>query len=498
MPNDFDALRARLGRIRDLQAAAAVLEWDQETYLPDGAAAARALPLSTLHELAHEHFTDEALGHLLDRLHDRAADPDSIPARLVAVTRHDYERARRVPARLVGELAHAAAHAKQAWKEAREAADFGRFAPHLERLVALSVEKAEALGYAGHRYDALLDQFEPGTTTAEVARVFEALHAELVPIVRALGARPPADDAPLHGHFPAAAQWALAHQLLGDLGFDLRRGRLDASAHPFTTTFAIDDVRLTTRVDEGFFPSAFFGTLHEAGHGLYEQGIDPALARTPLADGASLGLHESQSRLWENLVGRSRPFWTHYYPRVQAAFPEALGGVAQEAFFAAVNRVAPSLIRVEADEVTYNLHIMLRFELETALLDGSLAVADLPAAWNDRMEAYLGLRPAHDAEGVLQDIHWALGAFGYFPTYALGTLMSAQLYAAAEQALPDLSAQIAAGRFEALLAWLRRNVHRWGRARTAAEILEAATGSPLSAAPWLAYVRAKYAGGAAG
>jgi carboxypeptidase Taq len=280
--------------------------------------------------------------------------------------------------------------------------------------------------------------------------------------------------------------------VLGDVGYDFDHGRQDLSAHPFTTSFSLTDVRITTRVHDDFFPSAFFATLHEAGHALYEQGIDRALDRTPLADGTSLGIHESQSRLWENMVGRSRAFWQHYYPKLQTTFPESLGDVDLDTFYRALNRVEPSLIRVEADEVTYNLHIMLRFETELALFDGRVAVKDVPAVWNEMMQEYLGIRPPTDADGVLQDVHWSLGAFGYFPTYALGNLMSAQLYDQAKREMSDLEDEIARGQFANLLAWLRERVHRHGRARSATRILEDTTGSGLTAGPWIAYVRRKW------
>jgi carboxypeptidase Taq len=342
-----------------------------------------------------------------------------------------------------------------------------------------------------------LGEYEPGMTTAEVEAVFADVRAELVPIVEALAEAPRPDTRVLHRRYPTAGQQAFGEAVLRDLGYDFARGRLDVSAHPFTTTFDVSDVRLTTRYDERFFPTAFFGTVHEAGHGLYEQGIDAAFARTPLADGTSLGMHESQSRLWENLVARSRPFWRRYLPVLRQIVPAALQGVDADAFYRAVNLVEPSLIRVEADEVTYPLHVMLRFELERGLVTGAVDVETLPARWNAKMEDDLGVVPDTDADGVLQDIHWALGAIGYFPTYALGTLMSVPLFEAARADLADaghgaLDDLIAAGTFGPLLGWLRRHVHRHGRAKTATEILTDATGGPLDAAPWLAYVRRKY------
>lgn len=494
MNPSFDELKTLLHRVHDLNMAAAVLEWDQETHMPTGSAMARANQVGTLRRLAHEHFTDDRVGDLLEQLAPQVADhdPASFEASLVRVARRDYEKARKIPAAMVAEMAQAVALGKEGWKAARETDTFATFTPHLERLVALNRQKADILGYEAHVYDALLDQFEPGLTTAVVDAVFADLRSELVPLVQAIAEKPAPDDACLHQPFEADAQWQFGLDVIRAFGYDFDRGRQDHSAHPFTTTFSITDVRITTRVDPQFFSPAFFGTLHEAGHALYEQGIDHALERTLLAEGTSLGMHESQSRLWENLVGRSAAFWAHYYPQGQQAFPKALGGVSEETFYRAINKVVPSLIRVEADEVTYNLHIMLRFELEKSLMEGTLAVADLPEAWNAKMRAYFDLTPPTDADGVLQDIHWSLGAFGYFPTYALGNLMSTQLFDAARRALGDLDGQIRQGHFADLLGWLRTHVHHPGRTRTADEILHATTGHGLDATSWLRYVRQKY------
>jgi len=484
------ALLDRLATVSDLRAAASVLEWDQETYMPPGAAEARAQQLATLKTLAHELFTSDETARLLE---DAEADPDGHDPALLRVTRRDFDRATRRPASLIARQALTKARALEAWKRARQDNDFAAFAPFLEDTLTLAREEADALGYDAHPYDALLEEYEPGATHAEIARTFAALRADLVPLAEAIAAAEPISDDALHRPYDPDRQWDFGVRVAERMGYDLARGRQDRSAHPFTTAFSPPhDVRITTRVDPDFFPTAFFGTLHEVGHALYEQGFDPALARTPLADGTSLGVHESQSRLWENLVGRSRAFWHWAFPLAQDAFPDALADTTEEAFYRAVNRVAPSLIRVEADEVTYSLHVMLRFELETALLTGDLAVRDLPAAWNDAMQRYLGLLPPSDADGCLQDIHWALGLIGYFPTYALGSLMSVQLWEAAGRALGDLEAQVARGEFEPLLGWLREHVHRPGRALPATDLLRASTGEPLSAEPWLAYARRKF------
>ena len=492
MPDPIDELKDALAPIEDLKHAAEVLSWDQETFMPDGGGEARARQIATLRTTAHERFVTDEMGALLDRAADALDGADAEEAALIRVTRRDYTRARKIPASLVSALSEASSRAQVAWQKARAADDFDAFAPHLRRLVELNVEKAEALGYEDEPYDALLDEYEPGMTTADVASVFDPLRADLVPIVDALADQPlPPDDFMRHGFDPDVQQ-AFGEQIITDFGYDFERGRQDRSAHPFTTSFSIDDVRLTTRFDEHFLPSGLFSTLHEAGHGLYEQGIDPALERTPLAEGTSLGMHESQSRLWENLVGRSRPFWSHYYPALRDAFPAAFDGVSLDAFYRAINKVEPSLIRVEADEVTYNLHIMLRFELERGLVQGTVSVDDLPALWRAKMDEYLGVQPDTDADGVLQDVHWSMGAIGYFPTYALGNLMSVQLFNRVHSALPGLDAQIADGDFGALLDWLREHIHRYGRMHQAPDLLERVTGDALQAAPWLRYIRDKY------
>jgi carboxypeptidase Taq len=493
MSDPVSALRDHLAPIEDLKAAAAVLAWDQETCMPDGGAEARAQQLSTLQSMAHEQFVTDETGELLDRAAEATADaaPLDDGAALVRVTRRDYERARRVPSSLVAELSQATSAAKQAWKKARTEDDFSLFAPHLEALVDLSVEKAEAIGYEDEPYDALLEEFEPGLATADVASTFETLREDLVPLVDEIADAPQLDNDVLHRSYPQARQKEFGEQVLADLGYDFDCGRQDVSAHPFTTSFAPGDVRITTRYDDEFLPTAFFSMIHEGGHALYEQGIPDALARTPLADGASLGVHESQSRFWENHVARSRPFWRHYFPPLQEAFPEALSDADLDAFYRAVNRVEPSLIRVEADEVTYNLHVMLRFELERGLIAGSVDVNELPERWNNAMDDYLGVTPDADANGVLQDVHWSMASFGYFPTYTLGTLMAAQLAEALREDVP-LDARLREGRFAPILDWLRTHVHRHGRKLTAPQLLERVTGQELSAEAWLAYAHDKF------
>ena len=496
MSEKLDRLQQLLTRVEHVNSASAVLSWDQETYMPSGGAEARAQHLATLSQLSHEFFTDEEIGTLLDQLETelRDADPDSFEASLVRVTRRDYDKATKIPSELIAELSRTSSHAKEAWKEAREADDFPKFQPHLEKLVDLDRQIADALGYTDRMYDALLDHFEPEMKTADVERIFHDLREQLVPIVQQISEREPPDSSVVHRHFDKDGQWQFGLSVIADYGFDMNRGRQDYSTHPFTTSFAPSDVRLTTRIQEDYLPSGLFGTLHECGHGLYEQGIPREIADTPLGSNASLGLHESQSRLWENLVGRSYAFWRHYYPQLKETFPEQLSDVDLDAFYRAINRAEPSFIRVEADEVTYNLHIMLRFELETAMLDGEIAIQDLPDAWNAKMEDYLGITPPNHAEGVLQDIHWSMGAIGYFPTYALGNLMSCQLYRAADDDIPDLEEQIASGQFGDLLNWMRTHVHQHGKKYAPQELLKRATGQTLSADDFVDYIREKYSG----
>ncbi len=495
MSDQLQELKTRLAEISDLSKAAALLSWDQETYMPPGGAKARSEQLATLSKLAHELFVSDEIGRLLEDLSGPAVnlDPDSDDACLIRVTARDYAKARKLPPELVADLARTTSAAIPVWAKARQESDFALFAPHLEKIVGLLIQKAEALGYKDRLYDALLDEYEPDMTAAQVEAIFAELKTEIVPLLRAITANLDAvDDAVLHRDFDEGKQWDLGIEVLKLIGFDFERGRQDKSTHPFTTAFSPTDVRLTTRIDRTFLSQSLFGTLHEGGHALYDQGISLALDRTPLGTGASLGIHESQSRTWENLIGRSRAFWRFFFPRVQAAFPDQLADADAETLYRAVNKVRLSLIRVEADEVTYNLHIMLRFELENDILEGRVGIAEIPAAWNAKMESYLGLVPPDDAQGALQDIHWAWGSMGYFPTYSLGNLISVQFFDQARTDLPDLEAQIEAGEFAPLLSWLREHIHRHGRKFTPVELVERVTGRPLDAAPFVRYIKDKY------
>ena len=495
MSDSLERLKAILAEVTDLSRAAALLEWDQETNMPPGGVAARSDQLSTLLRLSHVRFTADEVGHLLGKLEDETSGKpfDSYEASLVRVTRRDYEQERKLPPDLVAEVARASSAARPLWEKARREADFKIFAPALEKNVELNRRIADALGYAERPYDALLDRYEPGLTTDQLETIFAELKKTIVPLVADIAGHADAvDDRVLYRGFDPGAQLRYALDLVAKLGYDLERGRQDISTHPFSTSFGPGDVRITTRVSRDFFNECLFGSIHESGHAMYNQGIGDDIDRTPLWGGASPGVHESQSRLWENMVGRSRSFWMHFLPSLRTAFPEQLRGVDEEAFFKAVNKSYPSLIRVEADEVTYNLHVLLRFELENEMLEGKLAVKDLPEAWNSRIKSYLGINVPNDREGALQDIHWSFVGFGVFPGYTLGNLIGAQLMEKIRTDIRDLDGQIEAGQFAPLLGWLRKNVHRHGRKFTPNELLERATGKPLEAAPWIAYVREKF------
>ncbi|MCB0179760.1 MAG: carboxypeptidase M32 [Anaerolineae bacterium] len=494
MQAKLDTLNSKLKDIQNINHAAAVLGWDQQTYMPPGGAAARAEQLSTLSKISHEMFTAAEIGELLADLAQAEFDYDSDEASLIRVIQRDYDKARKLPPKLVEEMSRTFSMGQQVWTKARAEKDFSQFQDILAKIVDLNIQVAEAYGYEESIYDALLDQYEPDMKASDVQQVFDELKAELVPLVQAIAEHQEVvDDFVLQQEFDEQTQWDFGLLPLQAIGFDMQRGRQDKSAHPFTTSFSTNDVRITTRFHREMIASALFGTLHEGGHALYEQNSDPTLEGTPLAGGTSLGVHESQSRLWENVVGRSREFWQFYYPKLQEFFPKQFGAVDREVFYRAINKSKPSLIRVEADEVTYNLHIFLRFELEQALLTNSLKVADLPEAWNAKMESYLGLTPPDDAKGVLQDIHWSGGMMGYFPTYTLGNILSLQFYSQTLKDLPDLPEQFAKGEFGALLEWFREHIHRHGRKFTANELIQRVTGDDgIKAGPYLNYIKRKY------
>jgi len=483
-------LRRRLAEITDLRRAQGVLYWDLEAWMPPKGTEARAAQLATLESLIHEREKDERIGELLDDLAPYGASlpPDSDDACLLRMTRRDWERASRVPTDLAMELVYALPEAHSAWVEAREHADFARFRPSLEHMLELRLRWIECFAPYDDPYDVALDAFEPGMRAQEVRDLFDALEPELVTLV-AEHASDGEDDF-LRGPFPIDAQDALSRELIERFGATWDSFRLDRVVHPFEITFGLGDVRLTTRYAEDDL-SSLFTAMHECGHGLYEWGVSPTLDRTPICCGASAALHESQSRLWENVVGRSLSFWRWYYPRVQQAFPEQLGRVTLEDFHRAINRPRRTFVRVDADETTYGLHLILRFDLEQQLLSGALDVADLPEAWNTRFDELMGIPVPDDALGVLQDSHWSTGMFGYFPTYLVGTVLSVQISEALRRALPDVDEQIERGDFSQIHGWLRENVYSLGRKLLPAEIVERVVGGPLDPEPYVRYLRDK-------
>jgi carboxypeptidase Taq len=489
MSDALTELRERLAEIADLNAAGSLLGWDQQTMMPERAAPQRAEQLGTLGKLIHERFTDDAIGRLLD---SAVPEPGSTDEALVRVTRRDWEKARRVPSELAAELARAGALGHGAWVEARERSDFAAFLPFLRRNVELKLRYVECFDGFDDPYDVLLDDYEEGMTSAEVDALFTELRAGLVPLIAAIAERADAVDAsPLHGDFLVEGQRELVGRVLRRLGWSADGWRLDEAAHPFATSFGPGDVRLTTRYDAGYVGMALYGAIHEFGHGLYESQVDPRLARGPLGEGVSLGVHESQSRLWENIVGRGRPFAGWLHGQLQEVFPQQFGSMTADAFHRAVNKVQPSLIRVEADEATYGLHIILRFELERAMISGTVALEDLPEAWNARMKQYLGVDVPDDANGVLQDVHWSGGDIGYFATYALGNLIAAQLWERARADLPGLDASLAAGDGSSLREWLGSHVHRFGRIYPPRELVRRVVGGPIAVEPFLTYLNGK-------
>lgn len=532
MSKAFEKLQQIDKEIVLLEHTSALLQWDQETGMPAMAIEERSDQIALMQGLAHDRMTGAEVGELLGQARGEAgvenleleageagsgsdggevgeeageeaggAEIAALPpeedsrffssAFLRVFGRH-YERQVKIPRRLVTELAQTTSRAQAAWIDARRADDFSLFQPHLEKIVALTLEKAEALGYPEQPYDALLDEFEPGMRTSQVEEVFAKLKDELTPLVKRITETQRVDDSFRNRGFPPAGQREFSLELLREMGYDFDRGRLDESAHPFTTSLGGNDVRVTTRFHEDDLFSAIFGTIHEGGHGLYELGIDPAYHGSSLGEGTSLGIHESQSRTWENLIGRSLPFWRHRFPELKRIFPDQLKDIDAETFGRAVNRVQPSLIRIEADEVTYSLHVILRFELELALVNRTLEVKDLPEAWNDLMEQLLGIRPPSDADGVLQDVHWSMGAVGYFPTYALGNLFGAQFFNRMKQDIPDVDKRIGEGDLLSIRRWQQEHLHRHGAVYTAPELVRRVTGEALNPRYFIDYLERKF------
>jgi carboxypeptidase Taq len=500
----YDDFQQHIAELNDILCAISVLKWDARTQMPHGGATTRGYQLGTLTRVAQEHFISDKTARLLDAAEREidGQDPDSYPVRAVRQTRQYFEIIRRLPLDLVSEKAALEPVSEGVWAEAKKNNDFDAFAPYLEKQLELAKRQADAIGYEHHPFDALVFEYEPSMTAAKLRDLFDGLKAGLLPLLRAIIA----NDKPLERdlwtmEYPLDKQKAFGLEISQRFGYDLNRGRLDIAPHPFEISFTREDVRITTRYNPNYFPMAFYGTLHETGHALYEQGVSPELTRTALSidylgkypvGGTSYGVHESQSRMWENQIGRSLAFWEVHFDRMREHFPEQMAGVTPELMYRSVNRVRPSLIRVEADEVTYNLHIMLRVEIELGLLEGSLQVRDLPEIWNAKMQEYLGVTPPNNNQGVLQDIHWSAGGFGSFPGYTVGNVMSAQFLEAAGRDVAGLDDALARGEYAPLLGWLTEHIYRHGRAFSGSELLVRATGRDLTVEPYLAYLRGKF------
>jgi carboxypeptidase Taq len=495
MQDKLKQLKTILAEVSHLHKVIHILSWDQQVYMPPGGAESRSEQLETLERIKHDRFTSEETGKLLQALKPYTAtlEPDSDDARLIMMIGRRYEKRTKVPSEFVGELARVTALAYQVWTRARAEDNFALFQPHLEKIFDMKRQYASFFAPYDHIYDPLLDEYQPGMKTAEVQAIFTPLRTQQVELIKAISGKPQVDDSFLYQDFDEARQWDFGVQVITKFGYDWEQGRQDKTVHPFTIDVGYGDIRITTRIDPKFFNTAFFSTVHECGHALYDQGIPKPLKDVTLDDEAlALGIHESQSRMWENLVGRSVPFWRYFYPKLQKTFPTQLGQVKLEDFYKGINKVQPSFVRVEADEATYNLHIMLRLEIEIGLMEGNLQVKDLPEIWNDRMQAYLGIIPPNDAEGVLQDVHWADGYVGYFSTYALGNLIAAQLWEKVKQDIPDLEDQITRGEFSALLGWGREKIHKHGAKFFPQELVQRITGSKIEAAPYIRYLQNKF------
>ena len=488
----YQQYQTHLQEIADVKYATAVLQWDQETYMPPKGAAFRARQTATLSEWAHRLFTQESFRNLLQELNGRG-DLSEEQRKNVELSWYDYSQQEKLTAAFVRRMSELVSKSYQSWMTARRQNSYAVFAPDLSELVALKKQEADMLGYEGHAYNALLNQYERGATTALLDRVFDRLQGPLKELLDKIAARPQVEDDFLHQSFAKDPQWKFGMEVLRQMGFDFEAGRQDISEHPFTTNFSCRDVRVTTRIHENDFTSMTWSCIHEGGHALYEQGLPEAEYGLPLGEFTSLSIHESQSRLWENNVGRSLDGWQHFYPLAQQYFPEQLGGVPLDRFYRAINKVRPSLIRTEADELTYHFHVLTRYELEKKLLEGGLSVADIPAWWNARYKALLGVEPPDDLRGCLQDVHWSHGSFGYFPTYSLGSFYAAQFFHAAGQQIPDLAGEIRKGNFQPLLNWLRINIHVHGRKWLSEELCERVTGEPLDIRFFMEYAREKYA-----
>jgi carboxypeptidase Taq len=487
----YNEYKKLLQKAADINNAAAVLGWDQEVYMPPKGANFRGRQLATLATQAHEILTGAELEQLLATLTTDTGLNELERANIIR-SNEDFQKNKKLSQEFVEELSMQTSECFNAWVEARKKNDFGVFAPSLKKMLVLKKEQAKLYGYEQHPYDALLDEYEPGATVGMLDKVFAGVKEQMPLILDKIKTATQVDDSIFHQHYPSQAQWDFSVDVLKTMGYDFEAGRQDYSEHPFTTSFGPTDVRITTRVSEDNYASLLWSTIHEGGHALYEQGLAEEQYGLPLGSAASLGIHESQSRLWENCIGRGIDFWSFFYPRLVKYFPEQLGDIPVEKFFAASNKVIPSLVRTEADEVTYHFHVLIRYEIEKALLEGQMEVEDLPRAWNELYQKYLGITPPDDKSGVLQDVHWSHGSFGYFPTYTLGSFYAAQFYAKAIDDIDGLNAKIAAGDSAELLVWLRTNIHRHGRRYTSEELCEQVTGKKLDASYFIRYIQAKY------
>ncbi len=492
---ELSELKSYIAEIMDINRALSVLEWDQQTYMPPGGTEARAEQTATLNKIAHAKIVSQELGRLIERIGGAIGtmEYDSDDAALYRQAKRFYDRNIKLSPDLVSRISRATSLAHEKWVKAREASNFSLFAPILREIIDLQIEMAEAVGYEESIYDALLDPFEPGMKTSALKRILAQLREGLIPILNAVqSSGRKIERSFLELEYDLEAQWKMSLELLESIGYDFQRGRQDRAVHPFTISFSVNDVRLTNRFFPKMMPSSVFSAIHEGGHALYDQGIPVRFDRSLLSTGVSCGLHESQSRMWENIVGRSLPFWRYWFPKFQKAYPSQLGNIKLEDFYRAINHVEPSPIRVEADEVTYNLHIILRFELEVEVLEGKIAVPDLPEAWNEKMKAYLGFAPKTDAEGVLQDVHWSNSYFGYFPSYSLGNLLSVQYFNCALKDLPGLYERFEQGDFVPLLEWLREKIHAYGAKFTPTELTQKITGGAIDPEPFISYLQKKY------
>ena len=495
MQENYNQLQTRMGEIWNLTKAQAVLNWDRQTKMPPKGAAARTRQTSTLSRMIHEQYTSQEVGQLLENLGPwlDELDFDSQEASLIRLAQREFYKRTTVPADLVEAQAKASGEANVAWMKARQENDFASFIPYLERMFGLARQYAKCFPDADHPYDALLDQFEPGMTVETVSRIFNEVKGPQSDLIKAIHeSNVEIDDSLLCQHYPKEKQLNAALEAAQILGYDLERGRLDLTTHPFATSFSVNDVRITTRVNENFLNACLFATMHESGHALYELGVSPLLEGLPLARGASSGIHESQSRLFENMIGRSRAFSIYLLPILQKYFPAQLGGADLDTYYRAVNKVQPTFIRVEADEVSYNLHIILRFEIELGVLNGDIPIKDLPEAWNEKFKAYLGIVPPTDTEGVLQDVHWSWGLIGHFTSYAMGNIIASQWWHQMAEEIPDQDELMAQGNITPIREWLIENVHQHGKKYLPAELIQHTTGGPIDSGPYLDYLGSKY------